>query len=538
MEKKQFTKDELNKLTKEDLIKLLISQQNTLCEMGEKIEFLMDQVKLSNAGRFGRSSEKNILADQLCIFNEAESLLDEAQASEEPDLEEITYKRKKKAGKREEDLSALPVKIEEHVISEDILAETFPEGYERFPDEVYRKLSYQPAVFEVIEHHIAVYHGKKGGIIRADHPTELLESSIATPSLCAGIMNAKYVNALPLYRIEQEFKRRDIHLSRQVMSGWMIKLAERYLSLIYDKMRAHLLSESVIHADETPVRVNKDGRKAGSKSYMWVYRSGEKNAHPVVLYDYCKTRKAEHPEEFLEGFSGYVVSDGYAVYHRLAEDHPKGIKVCGCWVHARRRFADIVKSSGGSDKRKAKYTLAAYAIEQISQLYDLEKTLKDLSPFERQKERNLTLKPRIEAFFAWAKAHYGEVPQESNIGKALNYVITQEKYLSTFLEDGDIPLDNNAAERAIRPFCIGKKNWVMIDTVHGAESSAVIYSIAETAKANGIKPYEYFKYLLTEIPKHMDETSLDFLDYLLPWASNLPKEYKVKETEETKDAAK
>ena len=173
MEKKQFTKDELNKLNKEDLIKLLISQQNTLCEMGEKLEFLMDQVKLSNAGRFGRSSEKNILADQLCIFNEAESLLDEAQASEEPDLEEITYKRKKKAGKREEDLSALPVKIEEHVISEDILAETFPEGYERFPDEVYRKLSYQPAVFEVIEHHIAVYHGKKGGIIRADHPTEL-----------------------------------------------------------------------------------------------------------------------------------------------------------------------------------------------------------------------------------------------------------------------------------------------------------------------------------------------------------------------------
>lgn len=171
-------------------------------------------------------------------------------------------------------------------------------------------------------------------------------------------------------------------------------------------------------------------------------------------------------------------------------------------------------------------------------MYDLEKTLKDLSPFERQKERNLTLKPRIEAFFAWAKAHYGEVPQESNIGKALNYVITQEKYLSTFLEDGDIPLDNNAAERAIRPFCIGKKNWVMIDTVHGAESSAVIYSIAETAKANGIKPYEYFKYLLTEIPKHMDETSLDFLDCLLPWASNLPKEYKVKETEETKDAAK
>lgn len=217
MEKKDLTKTELNNLDKDTLIDIILSKQDELSEINAKVDFLMDQVKLSRQQLYGTSSEKNITEEQLCMFNEAEGFYDDD--IKEPELEKITYTRKKRKGKRDEDLSGLPVRVEEHTLTEEELEETFPEGYERFPDEVYRKLDYKPAIFEVIEHHIAVYRGKNGNILRADHPVELLDNSIVTPSLCAGIMNAKYVNAMPLYRIEQEFTRRDISLSRQVMAG-------------------------------------------------------------------------------------------------------------------------------------------------------------------------------------------------------------------------------------------------------------------------------------------------------------------------------
>lgn len=522
MEKKDLTKTELNNLDKDTLIDIILSKQDELSEINAKVDFLMDQVKLSRQQLYGTSSEKNITEEQLCMFNEAEGFYDDD--IKEPELEKITYTRKKRKGKRDEDLSGLPVRVEEHTLTEEELEETFPEGYERFPDEVYRKLDYKPAIFEVIEHHIAVYRGKNGNILRADHPVELLDNSIVTPSLCAGIMNAKYVNAMPLYRIEQEFTRRDISLSRQVMAGWMIKAAERYLSLIHEKMKHELFMHHVIHADETPVKVNKDGRKAGSKSYMWVYRSSEKDKNPVIIYDYRKTRHSENLEEFLEDFSGCIVSDGYAAYHKVAAKWPERITVSGCWVHARRKFADIIKSASGSDKKKPKYSLASYAVEQIADIYHLDNALEGNTAEERLKERKTTIAPRVEAFFEWIKSHEEEVAKGSNIGKAFTYALNQEEYLKAFLYDPQIPLDNNPVERAIRPFCIGKKNWVMIDTVHGAESSAIIYSIAETAKANHLKPYEYFKYLLEEIPRHMEDTELGFLDDLLPWSDSLPEE--------------
>jgi len=252
---------------------------------------------------------------------------------------------------------------------------------------------------------------------------------------------------------------------------------------------------------------------------MWVYRTGKLyNEKPIVLYEYQQTRKIEHPKNFLRDYSGVLVTDGYQVYHSLERDRDNLI-VAGCWSHARRRFAEIVKTQG---VEQSKGTLAYEALRQIAAIYKLDNSLDKLGFEDRKNQRRLIVKPLVEAYFAWVKAHIYETPEKSETSKGLAYCINQEKYLKVFLDHGDIPLDNNATESAIRGFCIGKKNWRLIDTIHGAKASAIAYSIAETAKANNLKPYFYFKHLLTEISKHEDERDLSFLDDLLPWSKNLP----------------
>ena len=282
------------------------------------IEPVREQIALMNTRSFARKSEKCLTDDsQLScfaeIFNEIESLVAE-QTSMEPGIDEVivpAHKRRKRKGKLEEDLSDFPVKVVEHTLTEDELKTHFPEGYRRLPDEVYKKLELIPAVFEVHEHHIAVYKGKNGNIVRADHPKEMLDHSIATPSLVSAIINSKYTNALPLYRQEQEFARNDVNISRQTMANWVMIAAERYISLLYDRMKEEIIKSSVIHADETPVVVTKDGREGMHKSYMWVYRSGSMcKANQAVLYEYQKTRKADAPGDFLKGFERKLVCDG------------------------------------------------------------------------------------------------------------------------------------------------------------------------------------------------------------------------------------
>ncbi len=367
---------------------------------------------------------------------------------------------------------------------------------------------------------MAVYAGMDGQtIIRGNRPADLLRNSIATPSLEAAIMNSKYVKAIPLYRLEQEFARNEVQLSRQVMANWTIQCEERYLSLLYDRLHQELYKAGVLQADETPVLVSKDGRPAGSKSHMWVYRTGKMyQSNPIVLYEYQRTRNTSHPREFLKDYSGTVVTDGYQVYHTLEKER-EDLKIAGCWSHARRHFSNVVKTLG---KEKSKGTLANDALKQIAVIYKVEGMLKDLTPEERRQQRKLMVKPLIDVFFAWIKEHQADVLPKSETGKGFTYSLNQEKYLRVFLNDGNVPADNNAAESAIRGFCIGKANWHLIDTIDGAKASAIIYSIAETAKANYLKPYNYFEHLLTEIPKHMDDKNLDFLGELLPWSEKLP----------------
>ena len=525
----KYTEEKLNSLDKETLIQLFLSQQEQLENIDHTLQLVLEQVADLKRHRFGRSSERHEADEQISFmevdgkivfFNESEAIAAEDDGGRDPEAVP-RRKPKKKQGKREEDLDGLPVVVVEHAMTEEELTAVFgKEGFKQLPDEVYRRYGFTPAKVEVEEHHVKVYAGKKTDeIVKAPHPESLLRGSLVSPSLEAAVMNAKYVNAVPLYRQEQEFERYGLHISRQNMANWTIQCADRYLAVLYDYLHEKIYGYHVLQADETPVLVNKDGRPAGSKSYMWVYRTGRMYTdRQIVLYEYQRTRNASHPGEFLKDFNGICVTDGYQVYHTI-EAEREDLRIAGCWSHARRRFDEAVKVL---PKAKQKDSRAYLGLTMIQAIYREEKQLKELPAQERHNRRQLSVRPLVEAYFTWVRENLPKVPQKSKTWEGFSYSLNQEKYLKVFLDDGEVPMDNNAAEQSIRGFCIGKKNWVMIDTVAGAKSSAIIYGIAETAKANGLKPYDYFEHLLTEIPKHLDDTDRSFLDDLLPWSPNLP----------------
>lgn len=532
----KYTEEQLNKLDKELLVQLFLGLQDQMegltrqtQALNDKMQLMMEQLVLSKKSRFGRSSEKMAgpgqirfmeVDGEIVFFNEAEAVCD-LDAPEPDSLEPQQPKKKKQAGKREADLAGLPVRRIDHYLSEKELAAEFGEkGWKQLPDAISRCYRFVPAKVEVEEHHVGVYSSKTDDrMVKAPHPKKLLPGSLVSPSLAAAVLNGKYVNAVPLYRLEKEFERYGLAITRQNMANWVIRLGESCFGPLYDYLHTLLYRYPVIQADETPVLVNKDGRPAGSKSWMWVYRSGcLYQKEQVILYEYQKTRNASHPRKFLKDYNGICVTDGYQVYHTL-EKEKEDLKIAGCWVHCRRKFEEALEVI---PKELRKQSVLDLLMNQIRAIYREEGKLSEFSADERVEKRQLVVKPLVDAFFAYVKQNSGRVPKSGKAREAFTYALNQEPYLRVFLENGNVPMDNNASERAIRGFCIGKKNWEMIDTVHGASASAIIYSISETAKANGLKPYEYFEYLLTEIPKHQDESSTDFLADLLPWSEKLP----------------
>ena len=552
-----LSEEQLVKLNKKDVLQLLLESMAQEKELRSQLAVLTDELKRTNqqmqvilekwnlaqANRFGRSSEKMGYDTGTCqqlelavmyaeCFNEAEATVNETPP-DEPDMEEVTvtaHKRKKHAGKREEDLKDLP--HAEPVIStltEEELLEQLGPGYRQLKDEVYQRLEFHPSSFEVKEYHICVYvsaDGKK--FAKAKRPqADLFRNSIATPSLLAGILNYKYVNALPVHRLAQDFKRSEVNISPQVMCNWVIKSSEIYFSLVYDWMKDVLLKQTVVQADETTLKVNRDGRKAGSSSYMWVYITGEHDdsGKKIVLYDYCRTRSTEHLREFLSSYKGILVSDGYQSYHTFSEE--QSLTSAGCWTHCRRRFVNAIKAAQKDLPEEAlKNSIAYQALARISAIYKLDGSWKERTSEYRMEHRQRILKPLVDEYFDWVKEQIKtcNVLPKSETGEGLSYSINQEKYLRAFLDNRDIPIDNSACERAIRPFCVGRKNWNVIDTVEGAQASAIVYSIAETAKANNLKPYQYFEYLLTELPERISrkKDSTFSLDDLMPWSPKLP----------------
>ena len=534
---RQYTADELNTLSHNEMKSIILSQQEQMQRMNDNMEKLIEQIRIANSYRFGRKSEKmDVIDGQLSFFDEAEATAD--LSVPEPPVEEVvkSYKRKKQKGKRDSDLEGFPTELFPHRVSKEDLDAHFGEGNWRKmkEPEVYKRLRYEPASWTVEVHEVEVYIGTGGEhqdeFLRGDRPQDVLRNSIVTPSLGAAILNAKYVNALPLNRISQEFDRNGLTLSRQTMANWVISFG-RFFRPLWFRMKDDLLCLPVVQSDETPTLVVNDGKPTpGTKSYMWEHRSGEFfTEKPIVLYEYCKTRHHDHPKEFYKNYNGILVTDGLQQYH-LLEQELEGLTNANCWAHARRDFADACKAIEKSDAAAMKSSIAHQALELIGGFYKAEEKLKDLSAEERLKQRQITVKPLVEAYFAWVREQLTSnrsLPKGKTMD-GLNYSMNQEKYLKVFLTDGNVPIDNSASERAIRPFCLGKKNWVLINSIKGAEASAIVYSLAESAKLNNLKPYMYFKHLLSVLPGHVDKDgNIDdpsVLDDLVPWSKNLPEE--------------
>lgn len=533
----KFTTDELNRMNHATKNEIISQMQDRLDKLEHDYENLIEQIRLANQQRYGRHTEKlDEIAGQLSFFNEAEACCNEQ--TPEPSIDDVIANavnkphRPKKKGQREEDLKDFPQEEIPHDVSEEELVDTFGEGnYKSMPDEICWRLRFEPAKWIAEKHIIKVYVGTDGlhqdEFLRGDQPDTLFRGSIATPSLEAAIINAKYVNSNPLDRISRDFQANGLNLSKQTMSNWTVWSAERFFQPVYDLMKLRQLEAHVNQCDETPLEVIHDGRPAGSKSYMWVHLTGELSPVPkIIVYEYQKTRHSDHPKEYYKGFHGILMTDGLEQYHKLAREQ-KGVTNANCLAHARRHFTNAIKAMEKGNPEVIKSSVAYKALVRIGAIYDLEGALKDLSPEERLKERQTSIKPLVEEYFAWVKEVYasGVVLPKTETGKGLLYSINQEEYLKVFLTDGEVPIDDSASERALRNFTIGRKNWVTINTVRGAQASAIIYSITETARANSLNVYYYIKYLLTHLPQLVDKSGnigQSLLEPLMPWSKTLP----------------
>lgn len=553
MEDQLFTEEKLKSLPRETIVMLLLQQGETLRILTEsyaaiqkqnesllkQLEDLREQIAILTQQRFGRRSEKDLpVHGQLSfdfenpgVFNEAE-ILTENGITEEPTIEETLVVRKKRPkGKRAADLADIPTVIENHYLDETTLHEEFPKGWHQLEDEVYKELKRIPPSYEVTEHRIGVYagNGSDSRIIRGEAPKRLLSHSILTPSLAASIFTAKYINGIPMNRVSEYYGYDGINIPRQTMAGWMIRLYDYYLIPLHSMMKGYLLRSHLIHCDETPFTMSGEKEKDDpqTKHYMWVYHSPGKNGNPpIYMYEYADGSRAGRViGDYLKGYKGILVTDGYQSYHTLQKEHSDEIRVAGCWVHARRKFADIVKAVKGSGALTPGQKIADEAIKRIAAIYHTDNMYKDRPPDEILAGREQSVRPLVDAYFAWVrkKAENPGLDNSSAIRSALNYSINQEPYLRTFLTEPEVPLDNNDAERSIRRFCMGKHSWHIIDSKNGARASAMLYSIAETAKANDLNPYEYFKFLMEELKEYpRGDVPREKLRELMPWSETLP----------------
>lgn len=512
----------LSTFSREELLEKCRCLEAENTQLQQQLYILSEQMTLANKKIYGPSSEKTS-PDQLSFFNEVESLADPKLP--EPQVEEITYERKKHKGKREEDLASLPLEIIEYALpASECTCPQCGESLHQMSKEIRSELVFVPARFKKVQHERLIYSCRNcekqaitTPVIKASAPAALIKGSIASASLVAGVINAKYVNSMPLYRQEKEFARQGIYLPRQNMANWLIRCTDDYFKPLYERMRQELLTNDVLHADETTTQVLKEpGRKPTSNSYMWLYRTGRSD-RPVVLFEYQQTRAAEHPKAFLSGYKGYLHVDGYAAYHAL----PKEIVIVGCFAHARRKFDEALKVMSEKDRAGSK---AERGLQYCNTLFAIEREIQNLSDEKRTEIRTERSQMLLEEFHTWLTVVEPQMLPKSKLGKAIHYTLDQWKYLTGYLLDPRLSISNNLAEQSIRPFTIGRKNSLFSDTPKGAFASAVIYSLVESAKASGLKPYVYFQYLLSHMPDMDFKNDPEKLESLLPWSADLPED--------------
>lgn len=499
---------------------------------------LVEMVRLANQRFFGCRSEK-VVPDQLSLFNDMEAAADDSAPEPEPG----PSKPRRRGGKRRIDFS----KLEQVVVRHEL-----PEGergcpecggpLEEFKVEVTYSLRMVPAHLVAERNERAVYRcpaccaanaageDAPAPIVRAPMPAMPIKGSFATPSLIAYVLNGKYSNALPLYRMERDFECLGAPISRQNMANWAMRAWELWLSRLRARMKELLLQGDIVHADETEVQVLREpGREAKCKSRMWLFAAPACD-RPIFIYEYNPTRSGKVAEGFLRGWSGWLVTDGYRPYFTL--ENGGKIENVACMVHIRRRFAEIVKSVGGDAKAEAACSVALAARRRIDAMFAADSSFDGMAAagdFEgRRLGRNRDLKPLMEDFSTWAQARRAEASPRMALDKALRYAVDYWPYAMNALGDGRLELDNNLAERAIKPFVIGRKNFLFSDTPRGAEASAGIYSVVTTAKANGLNPRKYLEWLLMEMPNAEDPGDPAYLDTLMPWSGSVPEGIRLK----------
>lgn len=488
----------------------VIDQKNLhIDELRQQYQALIEQFRLAQQRQFGKGSES---AHQLGLFNESEAIVE--TVDEATDQETITYTRNKPKRK------PLPATLPRETIVHDIEDKTCDCcGHElhRMGEDTSEQLEFIPAQVKVIEHIRPKYscrhceqQGTEVRIKIAPVPQSPIPKSIATPSLLAQVITSKYQYALPLYRQEQMFRQFEIDLNRKTLSEWMIRCAA-LLQPVYQRLKAIQLQQQVIQADETPLKVVHEDK---SRCYMWVYCTGTdspdenlQNDPPnIVLYDYQPSRSGQCAKDWLGDYTHYLQVDGYVAYEQTRA------KLVGCFAHARRKFVEAKQV-----QVKGKTGKADWAISHISKLYRIESEIKGMDPTEKYRQRQERAQPLLDEFKAWLDRSVNQVPPKTALGKAIAYSLGQWEKLARYLENGHLQIDNNRVERAVKPFVIGRKNWLFANTGTGAQASAILYSIVETAKANGLIPFDYLHLLLTDLPA----TATD-VDRLLPWNVDLP----------------
>ena len=495
-----------------DALKSLVANQATKLDeftarneqLQSKVLILQEQLNLALAKRYAASSEK-ISPDQVCLFDEAEA--DVPAIEDADDVILVPAHTRKKRGRK-----PLPDNLPRIDVIHDLHeSERHCDHDGRLLSEIGEVISEQldiiPAKIRVIRHIRKKYACTCGQCIKtAPLPAQPIPKSMASPGLLAHIAVSKYQDALPLYRQETILQRIGVDLPRATLANWMIQ-AGTLIQPVINLLRDRLLDFDILQMDETTVQVlNEAGKTAQSKSYLWLQRGGPPD-QPVVLYDYDPGRGAGVPKRLLAGFTGYLQTDGYDGYNAVVAVN--GLTHVGCMAHARRKFSEAVKAQGKNKKRgKAHRGLAL-----IQKLYRVEKQARRLNPEERYARRQQQARPVLDDLRSWLDDTLPMVPPTSATGKALNYLHREWDKLIRYLDDGRLEIDNNGAENAIRPFVVGRKNWLFSASVKGVKASANLYSLIETAKANGLEPYAYLRYLFTELPQ---AETVEAIEALLP----------------------
>lgn len=506
-------------------------------------EHLQGLMKLYNIHEFGSSSEKaspQRPAEQLQLFNDVEYI----SSTPVPDAHPIpkpqdqggsSSKSASKQGKPKThvmDTTHLPrTRVDHDLSDEEKVCEVCGDDLQKLSEDIKEETIYVKGYHAVIEHHLFKYVcaacSKENqtdpthpvNIKRATMPNLPIPGSSAGASTIAHIIVSKYNLSLPLNRMEAETEQDGFGISKQTMANWLINVYKCYFKRYYARLKAHLLEEDIIHADETRVQVlHEPDRKPSQISWMWLFMSGACSDHQIACFEYNEHRSASVVQGFLEGYSGYITSDGYIPYFKLGAQ----VKNTACLSHIRRKFIEVMQIAGGEDAARRAGCVSVVAFDKINEILNIDGCFKDLSPGERYIKRQHYLKPKMEEFESWANRQYFCAQKGSRLSKAFAYAIKYWPYLKHVLDDGRLELTNNRAERTVRKFAVGRSNFLFSNTPAGAATSAALYSILISAKLSGLRPFEFFTWLLSELPntKHLDDPLV--LDRFMPWSKDIP----------------